>query len=199
MDQPALPVPPPAPSISLTLTAMSNEFKPGLYEDLITEGLRVELEKTAPNLVVNEASIDVADLPSRLTRHISRILLRSLESFSDDDVKNLGPNLANEVIKKAHELTTGDARFSELVSSDPKVLSELSTRLPDGNAKRIDRPITALADTTFLTNAKGEPQLMKQIESEIDSAETIDILIAFVRWAGVRPLLNKLKSHTVEE
>ena len=190
-----LSVPPPAPSISLTLTAMSNEFKPGLYEDLITEGLRVELEKIAPNLVVNEASIDVADLPSRLTRHISRILLRSLESFSDDDVKNLGPNLANEVIKKAHELTTGDARFSELVSSDPKVLSELSTRLPDGNAKRIDRPITALADTTFLTNAKGEPQLMKQIESEIDSAETIDILIAFVRWAGVRPLLNKLKSH----
>ena len=80
---------------------MSNEFKPGLYEDLITEGLRVELEKIAPNLVVNEASIDVADLPSRLTRHISRILLRSLESFSDDDVKNLGPNLANEVIKKA--------------------------------------------------------------------------------------------------
>ena len=82
---------------------MSNEFKPGLYEDLITEGLRVELEKIPPNLVVNEASIDVADLPSRLTRHISRILLRSLESFSDDDVKNLGPNLANEVIKKAHE------------------------------------------------------------------------------------------------
>ena len=174
---------------------MTKEFKPGLYEDLITEGLRVELKKIAPNLVVNEATIDLADLPSRLTRHISKILLRSLESISADEIQSLGPNLANEVIRKAYELTTGDSEFSELVSSDPKVLSELSTRLPDGNAKRIERPITALADTTFLTNAKGEPQLMKQIESEIDSAKTIDILIAFVRWAGVRPLLNKLKIH----
>ena len=174
---------------------MTNEFKPGIYEDLITEGLRVELEKVASSLVVNEAKIDVADLPNRLTRHISKVLLRSLESFSDEEIRNLGPNLANEVIKKAHELTTGESETSELVLRDPKVLAELSSRLPDGSVKRIERPITALVDTTFLTNARGEPQLLKQIESEIDSAESVDILMAFVRWAGVRPLLKKLKSH----
>jgi HKD family nuclease len=35
--------------------------------------------------------------------------------------------------------------------------------------------------------------LLKQIESEIESAVSIDILMAFVFWAGVRPLLTPLR------
>ena len=173
----------------------TNEFKPGLYEDLITEGLRVELQKVASNLVASETNIDVADIPIRLTRHISRILLRSLESITDDEIRSFGPNLINEIIKKAHELTSSEPATLDLILEDPKLLAELSSRLPDGSVKRIERPITALADTTFLTNARGEPQLLKQIDSEVDSSESIDILMAFVKWAGVRPLLKKLESH----
>jgi HKD family nuclease len=100
----------------------------------------------------------------------------------------------NEVLKKAQAMT-GERYEEEEISNEPKLLAEISAKLPNGEVQRTDRPLTPLSETTFLTNAKGEPNLNKQIESEIASSKTIDVLMAFVRWTGVFPLLPKLKDH----
>lgn len=173
---------------------MEKEIQSGVYEDLITNGLRVELSKVSSNLVISEESIDEVELPNILNRHLSKILLRSFESFSAEEIRALGPKLVNEVLKKAHALT-GDGYEADQISENPKILAEISKKLPTGEAQRINRPITPLSETTFLTNANGEPNLNKQIESEIGSSKCIDVLMAFVRWSGVRHLLPDLKSH----
>ena len=173
---------------------MERGMHSGVYEDLITNGLRVELSKVSSNLVISEESIDEVELPNILNRHLSKILLRSFESFSAEDIRALGPKLVNEVLKKAHALTGGEYEADQ-ISENPKILAEISKKLPTGEAQRINRPITSLSETTFLTNANGEPSLNKQIESEIGSSKCIDVLMAFVRWSGVRHLLPDLKSH----
>ena len=174
---------------------MKENFDKGIYEDLITQGLRVEIEKISSEYVVEEKTIDVAELPLQLNRHLSKVLLRALQSFSDQEIENLGPELVNELISKTRDFTNSDDYLSDQVSAQPKALVQVSEKLPNGEAQQIERPLTSLAETTFLTNAKGEPQLLRQIESEIASSKSIDILMAFVRWAGVRPLLPKLKNH----
>jgi superfamily II DNA or RNA helicase len=173
---------------------MTDSIKPGIYEDLISRGLKVELDRLSSNLVVGRSSVDAAELPKILARYLAKILLRALESLGDTDRELLGSELVNRVISEIAKTNSRVVGDSDLIEGTPEILSAVSPVLPDGSAANIVRPIISLGDTTFLTNAKGEPQLLKQIESEIESATSIDILMAFVRWAGVRPLVKPLRS-----
>jgi superfamily II DNA or RNA helicase/HKD family nuclease len=172
---------------------MADPIAAGIYEDLITNGLRIELEKLSKALVASQEKIDPADIPRVLSRYASGLLTRVLESLSDDDREVVGTQLVNRVIAEISALSGSSASKMQLIEESPKILASIATALPDGSPDTISRPLLALGDTTFLTNAKGEPQLLKQIESEIASAKSIDILMAFVRWAGVRPLLPAIR------
>jgi HKD family nuclease len=52
-----------------------------------------------------------------------------------------------------------------------------------------------LLDTVLLTNAPGEPRMGHQVKTEIDSADRIDVVMAFIRLTGIRPLLEALGAH----
>ena len=52
-----------------------------------------------------------------------------------------------------------------------------------------------LLDTTLLTNAPGEPGLWSQLRSEIESADAIDVVMAFIRRSGIAPMLDGLRRH----
>ena len=47
----------------------------------------------------------------------------------------------------------------------------------------------------MLTNAPGEPRLGSQLQPEIASADAIDLVMAFIRRSGLRPLLDALREH----
>ena len=59
-------------------------------------------------------------------------------------------------------------------------------------------PLTPLLDTTVLTNAPGEPAVGHELRSEVQSADSIDVVMAFIRYSGIRPLLAALKRHCEE-
>src|SRR5690606_24522193 len=48
------------------------------------------------------------------------------------------------------------------------------------------RPTTPLADSALLMNAPGEPALAQELQAELASADRVDLLIAFVKWSGIR-------------
>src|SRR5690606_16241553 len=75
------------------------------------------------------------------------------------------------------------------------VLHAILRRLPDGTPAPVEEPLTPLLDTTLLTNAPGEPNLLAQLRSEIASADEIDLVMAFIRRSGIRPLLEPLRRH----
>ena len=68
-------------------------------------------------------------------------------------------------------------------------------RRPDGSVDSIAEPLIPLLDTTLLTNAPGEPSLWNQLRSEIESADAIDVVMAFIRHSGISPLLDALRRH----
>ena len=77
-------------------------------------------------------------------------------------------------------------------------LTAVVRQRPDGSLPPLELPLTPLLDTTVLTNAPGEPAIQHELAAEIPSADGIDILMAFVRWSGVRPLLPALRRHRDE-
>ena len=77
-----------------------------------------------------------------------------------------------------------------------RVLQSILHRRPDGIPEPLVRPLTPLLDTTVLTNAPGEPAVAHEIRAEIPSADSVDILMAFIRWSGIRGLVDVLRRHS---
>lgn len=55
------------------------------------------------------------------------------------------------------------------------------------------RPTTPPADSALLMNAPGEPALAHELQAELASADRVDLLIAFIRWAGIRLVQDPLR------
>ena len=66
----------------------------------------------------------------------------------------------------------------------------------DISAGSTTRPKTPLNEAALLTNAHGEPSLASELKAEIDSADSIDLLCAFVMWRGLRLLEGPLTQAT---
>ena len=165
---------------------------PGIYEVLVTEALRPYLDslegrsrKTRP--------LHTAEAADRIALHLSRGIERSLAAVNDSDRVQVGIHVARDLIARLAELVDTDA--SETPAEPGEVLHAILQRRPDGTAQPIAEPLIPLLDSTLLTNAPGEPGLLNQIGTEIDSADAIDVVMAFIRRSGINPLLASLRRH----
>jgi hypothetical protein len=55
--------------------------------------------------------------------------------------------------------------------------------------------LVALSASDLVVNARGEPGLAHALAHEIPSADSVDLLCAFVRWHGLRLLEDQLAAH----
>jgi superfamily II DNA or RNA helicase/HKD family nuclease len=165
----------------------------GIYETIITEALRTELESLETRLTEVIRPLHTAEAADRIALHLSRYLQQALESVGDSERVRVGIEVARDMIARVAELSKVD--HSESPSKSGEVLHAIVERLPDGRPGRIAEPLIPLLDTTLLTNAPGDPSLLRQLDTEIDSADAIDVVMAFIRRSGINPLLSSLRRH----
>ncbi|MCX5690942.1 MAG: phospholipase D-like domain-containing protein, partial [Planctomycetota bacterium] len=60
----------------------------------------------------------------------------------------------------------------------------------------VQRPDTPLARSALLTGSPSDPALSTQLQKEIGSAEHVDILCSFIKWSGLRLILDQLRELT---
>ena len=169
------------------------ELGPGLYETLITEGLKAQLDALADRLPSERRALQAVDAPDRIAWHLSRQIESALADVGDTERVQVGLSVARALLDRLGELVDVDP--SALPVDPATVLHAVLRRLPDGRPDEIDEPLIPLLDTTLLTNAPGEPNLWNQLRSEIESADAIDVVMAFIRRSGISPLLDALRRH----
>jgi superfamily II DNA or RNA helicase/HKD family nuclease len=169
------------------------ELRPGLYEALLTEGLKAQLDEFAERLPVDRRALQAAEAPDRIAWHLSRQVELALADVGDADRVQVGLAVARALLDRLGELVEVDPA---VVPADPAtVLHSIQRRRPDGTADVMAEPLIPLLVTTLLTNAPGEPSLWNQLRSEIESADSLDVVMAFVRRSGISPLLDALRRH----
>lgn len=156
----------------------------GLYELLHTDTVG-NLLNNAPELKPVFAEIGDEDTPDILSRHVADAVRRALAAAKPAN----RVDLANRLLQA---LNTPDR-----IAQGPTQLQSLHR--PDALKRRqLRRPITKLSDSALLTNSKDDPNLAAELRAEIESANTVDLLCAFVRWTGLRllqPALEELKER----
>jgi superfamily II DNA or RNA helicase len=174
----------------------SEPLKPGLREVLMTHGLSETLEALdEAALVAEQEPLADADAADRVSRHVARLVSQAIETAPEQERAALGTRLAGQILAQLEGLLDPSA-IAEAIPTEPgSILHALLRRRPDGTAEPIERPLTPLLDTTVFTNAPGEPTVGHELRAEIDSAESIDLVMAFIRWSGVRPLTEALAKH----
>lgn len=167
-------------------------IEPGLYEQLLTEALLSELE-TLDGSLRPDRPLHTAEAADRIALHLSRRIRRTLDAVGDSDRVQVGIEVARDLI--ARLATIVDSELAEAPVEPGTVLHAILQRRPDGTPQPIAEPLIPLLDTTLLTNAPGEPGLLHQLDAEIDSADEIDVLMAFIRRSGINPLISSLRRH----
>lgn len=149
---------------------MSAPLPDGLYESVISPRLQRRMDATTGTFETTE--LDPTHAPEILGRHIGDAVRRYLESLDSDS------RLA------------AAARFIEILESDTDDIageSILHSVYSDDQPK-VRRPSIPLSEGALLTNARDEPALGNELALEMESADEVDLISAFIKFAGVTVL-----------
>lgn len=155
----------------------------GIYEALVTSELSQELAglpATAPTI----ATLGDAEQPEVLAHHIAEVVRRHVESTADPTARLA---TVNQIL---NALDSG----ASVEAPARRLLAIASNNAPGATERFRVRPRTPLSDAALLTNARDEPSLAAELKAEIRSADSVDLLCAFVKWYGVRLLEDELRS-----
>jgi superfamily II DNA or RNA helicase len=165
------------------------ELSPGVYETIVSAKLRQRMDQKPPAFVeANE--IPASELPSKVSRLVAEFV-EDLISRTDDSAK-AEVSLAVLRALTALRLEFDDGEI-DVIEEPLKELVQVARMAIDGKPAKVARPLIGLSETALLTNSNGEPGLWQQLIAEIHSSDQIDIVMAFVRVSGIRPLLESLR------
>ena len=167
----------------------------GLHETLVTEALAEELARLPGTLRPVRQELRAAEAADRIALHLSRVVERYLNDLPDKDRTAVGIELARKLIELVSREPKGKDSLLDLPIEPGTLLQAVLGLNPDGSNKPIASPLTPLLDTVLLANSPGEPRVGHQIGQEIESADRIDVIMAFIRLSGIRPMIDALRRH----
>ena len=171
----------------------------GLYEQVINKGLDTELA-TADKLT-QTAPIDTAEASKVLAKYVAEVVERGLENLKDNGGDlNAQVALANQIITTIMT-ETKEADFDALsVAERAEQLLALFDRQNSiwavDEKARVVRPETSIAQSSLFTGAVHEPQMYTELKKEIVSCNRIDMLVSFIKWSGLRLIMDELTTFT---
>jgi hypothetical protein len=122
------------------------DLAPGIYEVLVTEGLRARLDELADSLPNEQRALHAAETPDRIAWHLSREIERALADVGESDRVRVGIEVARGLLDRLGELVGVDPSVVPLDAA--MVLHSILRRRPDGSPERIAQPLIPLLDTT---------------------------------------------------
>ena len=168
-------------------------LKPGLYEQIVNQTISTELISISEQCKSVE-KLDREEAPQALAGYVAENVRMTLEAMSTDTDEQIA--LVNELLRvlaaKRGEVTEQyvDSKAERLLqimdAEDPKKITGMT-------AAKIPRPETPMAVSSLFTGAAHEPKMYSELKKEMASADRIDMLVSFIKWSGLRLMINELR------
>ena len=162
----------------------------GTYENLITEGLKQDIQTASKEgLVCKQEDIDGAESPNMLTEHLSRIIRNRLsdENLSAEERSAFVNRLIDFLGEEQDEKVIDDKQMLAAVVS-----AQEEARLKATNSTLV-RPLTGFRTSNLFTGGQSRVPLNTEIERDIESADSISMIVSFLKLSGVNLIYDHLK------
>lgn len=175
-------------------------MKNGIYEEIINNKILKEISNE--ELIIGKEKLDSEDAKTFLTQYIAEITKTALKCVRDEITEPQNyllkqVELCNDIIELLKQ-KLNEYEFEDLkITESAEVLTYVYDRMNNSNFNnQVIRPETSISRTSLFTGARKEPNLQEEIKREIFSADEICMLVSFIKWSGLRTILDELKLFT---
>ena len=182
----------------------------GIYEQLVNTKISTELSKLDPEQYdIQLESLEAEDARRILTIYISYVIQQGLHYIRDSypvsrDRESLIAQikLCNDIVSEV-AMHTNEPDFEDnQILEKGEILTSLYNKLNSARAiagkanQKVIRPETSIVENALFTGSKKEPSMLSELKKEIMSSDQVDLLVSFIKWSAIRPLLPELKAFT---
>jgi len=171
----------------------------GIYEQLISKGLERELEQSDKYRLT--APLDTAEASKVLAKYVATVVERGMENLKDQgaDLQEqvaLANHLIDAILERTKEADFAALSVAERAEQLLALFDRKNSILALDEKAQLVRPETSIAQSSLFTGAVHEPQMYSELKKEIVSSNRIDILVSFIKWSGLRLMMDELKHFT---
>ena len=170
---------------------MENEFEPvvGLHERLITTAVDSVVSNPPEDLATSIIEVDNEDAGVLLAQHLANVILHSFKGIRGAEAILRKTDLANSIVDAIIE-KAGKGFTTQQVADPLRQLLKIAT---GGFSSEPSRPDTPLGFSSLITGSPNDPSLGSQLRKETASCDHLDILCSFIRWSGLRLIMDELR------
>ena len=181
-------------------------MKQGLYEQVINTEIQEQLNKLEnEKFIIDKSKIDNEEAKAILSQYISQVIRKSLnyirEKEKEDSDKLLKQiEACNEIINILSEVSNEDDIKKYEIDKNGEILNALYSKVNNKKALKKDkivRPATPLSQNSLFTGASLEPNMLGELNKEIVTSDSIDLLVSFIKWSGLRCIIDSLREATM--
>jgi len=181
-------------------------MKPGIYEQVLSEGLRDRIQALSEQLTPSCSTLDADVAAGRFSQYFRDLLRSGLAGIGTPETRvELQRQVVNRLIlflqQQLASLDRSDETDRASLVTDQMLLALLRND-PVTGPTPIPRPSLPLAETHLLINARDEHQLGHELALELGSADRVDLLCSFMLWSGyirlkpaLKAFLNRHRTH----
>lgn len=163
----------------------------GIYEQLLDQELQERIN-LAPELQAVLRKIDDEESPHAYALFVKQLLQQTLRQVPLSEQRLL--------LNRLIELLAAQDGFDyiarrKLLQNEKNILVEVKR----SNEPTV-RPFTPLNSSALLTGQGGDPSLEHELRAEMATADTVLLLVSFIKWSGLRllmPAFEKLAERQV--
>ncbi len=127
--------------------------------------------------------LDDESAPQAFSQFLGQVLLKALPIVKADQRRSI----MNRLIELLSSIDGLDYTQRKRLLEKPKtILRQINS--PD-QPNTYPEPATPLSVSSLLTGSADDPQLERELRTEMMTADRVDILVSFIKWSGLKLLL----------
>lgn len=177
-------------------------MNPGIYEALITQLIANNLDALDKNeYYIKESIIDKKEAANILAKHLSKSIEYAFSIIKNENILEHQIEIANKIILFLKEELKEEEFLDDLIDVEGKILNAVFSRI-DSHFSDLDlhlkeiTPYTRLTHSELFTGGNSGLSLESELRKEILSADSIDLLVSFIKFKGIIILEKELKEFT---
>lgn len=164
-------------------------MEPGLYDQLVTKAMEAEIARLSDPRLVELAPVDAEESHAVLAQYFERLLASCLAMYRGSDAAKRQQHLAERIvdaIRNAMQVRDTDGYG---IATPFQRLLAVYRSVSESSSGRPDSP---LSRSSLFTGTRLDASLGSQFRKEIACCDRVDILCSFIKWSGLRVVLNDL-------